>query len=197
MAATETNKGAFMENYNYLIRRKVLCFFGAQFHIYDANQNLIGFCKQKAFKLKEDIRIYTDESCARELVVILARNVIDFSACYDVIDPVNGTLLGSWKRQGWNSLVRDSWEVYDPYGVKIAELSEDSMGLALVRRLLTNLVPQDFELRNANGLQTVYKQCFNPFIYKLQVALQPNCNMHPYMILAGGVLLAAIEGRQN
>jgi hypothetical protein len=186
-----------MENYNYLIRRKVLCFFGAKFHIYDANQNLIGFCKQKAFKLKEDIRIYTDESCARELVVILARNVIDFSACYDVIDPATGALLGSWKRKGWSSLVRDSWEVYDPYGVKVAELSEDSMGLALVRRLLTNLVPQNFELRNASGLQTIFRQCFNPFVYKLQVSLQPNCNMHPYMILAGGILLAAIEGRQN
>ncbi len=45
---------------HYTIRRKVLKIFGAAFHIYDPHGNLAGYCKQKAFKLKEDIRIYTD-----------------------------------------------------------------------------------------------------------------------------------------
>ncbi len=186
-----------MENYNYLIRRKVFTFLGAKFHIYDANQNLIGFCKQKAFKLKEDIRVYSDESCSQELVTILARNIIDFSACYDVIDPASGTLLGSWKRKGWKSMFRDSWEVFDPYGNKVAELSEDSMGLALVRRFVCGLIPQQYKLKNSCSLFAVYSQCFNPFVFKLKVSLQPGCTMHPYMMLAGGILLAAIEGRQE
>lgn len=48
----------------YTIRRKVLKLFGAAFHIYNPAGAVVGFCKQKAFKLKEDIRVYTDETCA-------------------------------------------------------------------------------------------------------------------------------------
>ena len=36
---------------------EVLKIFGAAFHIYDPHGALVGYCKQKAFKLKEDIRM--------------------------------------------------------------------------------------------------------------------------------------------
>ena len=43
---------------SYMIRQKVLKLLGAEFHIYsdDSMQQLIGYSKQKALKLKEDIR---------------------------------------------------------------------------------------------------------------------------------------------
>ena len=46
---------------SYMIRQKVLKLLGAEFHIYsdDSMQQLIGYSKQKALKLKEDIRVYT------------------------------------------------------------------------------------------------------------------------------------------
>ena len=46
----------------YLIRRKVFTFFGNKFHVYDGNGDLLLFTKQKAFKLREDIRIFSDET---------------------------------------------------------------------------------------------------------------------------------------
>ena len=46
---------------SYLVRRKVLKVFGASFHIYDDAGDVVGYTKQKAFKLKEDIRIFTGE----------------------------------------------------------------------------------------------------------------------------------------
>ncbi|MBE6379812.1 MAG: hypothetical protein E7047_02655 [Lentisphaerae bacterium] len=183
--------------YDYLIRRKVFKLFGQDFHIYNPQDQLIGFCHQKAFKLKEDIRIYTDSTRQRELLTIKARNIIDFSACYDVFDPANGMLLGSWRRKGWSSLIRDKWEMLDPYGNVVAVLEEDSMELALVRRFLCNLVPQEYVLNTNCGPQANYKQRFNPFVFKLEVAIKPAFQLHPYLILAGGILLAAIEGRQN
>lgn len=41
----------------FLIRKKVLKIFGGSFHIYsdDSQTELLGFCRLKAFKLKEDI----------------------------------------------------------------------------------------------------------------------------------------------
>lgn len=186
-----------MEYYNYLIRRKVFSFLGAKFHIYSNTGTLLGFCHQKAFKLKEDIRVYTDETKSCELVSIQARNIIDFSACYDVFDPATGALLGSWRRKGWNSLIRDKWEMLDPCGNKIADLNEDSMGMALIRRFVSNLIPQNYILTSYQGNVAAYKQNFNPFVFKLKVCIAPNCACHPSLILAGGILLAAIEGRQN
>ena len=186
-----------MENWNYLIRRKVLQLFGASFHIYDPAGRLIGFSHQKAFKLKEDIRVYTDESKTRELLVVKARQIIDFSACYDVFDPASGALLGTWQRQGFSSLLRDNWRLFDSTGMCIGEIKEDSMFFALVRRFGTNLLPQSYSLNTREGEVAEFSQNFNPFVFKLKVRLTPGGTLSPWLILAGGILLAAIEGRQN
>ena len=50
----------------YTIRRRLLSFLHASFDIFDEGGQAIGFCQQKAFKLKEDIRIYSDESRENE-----------------------------------------------------------------------------------------------------------------------------------
>lgn len=70
----------------YLIRRHVFKVLGAGFHVYDGSGSLVAYSRQKAFKLKEDIRVYADATMQQELLRIAARQVIDFSAAYDVID---------------------------------------------------------------------------------------------------------------
>ena len=77
---------------SYTIRQKVFKIWGNAFHIYGADGSLAGYCRQKALKLKEDLRFYTDESMSAELFVIKARSVIDFGATYDVKLP--GMLYG-------------------------------------------------------------------------------------------------------
>lgn len=182
----------------YLIRRKVFALLGAQFHVYDPSNQLIGYCKQKAFKLKEDIRLYTDESMAKERLSIQARSILDFSAAYDISDSLTGTQLGALKRKGWTSMIRDSWIVMDPSGEEIGKIEEDSMGMALLRRFLSNWIPQSFHLVDNEGLElATFHQQFNPFIFKMTVKVDPKCPLNPLMVLASGLLLAAIEGRQE
>ena len=93
----------------YIIRRKVLKIFGAAFHIYDMAGNLAFYSKQKAFKLKEDIRIYGDQAMTSELLCIKARGVIDLGMTYDVIDSTTQQVVGSLRRKGLKSILRDSW----------------------------------------------------------------------------------------
>src|SRR5690349_19157229 len=95
----------------YTIRRKVFTLLGAKFHIYDPQGKLVGFSQQKAFKLKEDIRVYADEAKTDERLIILARQIVDFGAAYDVIDAKTQQKVGALKRKGWTSIVRDSWIV--------------------------------------------------------------------------------------
>jgi hypothetical protein len=186
-----------MPDIEYTIRKKVLTIFGAKFHIYDTNQKLLGFSEQKAFKLKEDIRVYTDESKSDERVVIKARSIIDFGAAYDVHDSKQQKKVGTLKRKGWSSIVRDSWIVMDENDREIGMIQEDSMAMALLRRFV-NLIPQKFHLSDKAGTELAsFRQHFNPFIFRLTVTIYDGCPVSPLLVLAAGVLLVAVEGRQE
>jgi len=183
----------------YLIRRKVFAFFGGQFHVYDPQGRLLLFSRQKAFRLREDIRVYTDETESEERLWIRARQIIDFSAAYDVVASQTGELVGTLRRKGFSSLLRDSWEFLDERGQPVGKMMEDSMTLALLRRFLVNLIPQSFHATIAQQPVASYRQRFNPFIYKLDVQVAPGASavIRTEMLLAAGILLTAIEGRQD
>jgi len=191
-----------MDNFSdnqYMIRRKFLTVFGAKFPVYNTTGELILFSKQKAFKLKEDIRVFADESMDVERLVIKARQVVDFSAAYDVVDPSENRKIGALRRKGWKSLVRDSWEFLDENDQPIAVVEEDSLFMSLLRRFLTNLIPQSFHVKQNERVLITYKQNFNPFVLKIKVSIEPDGRdvIDPRLALAGGILLAAIEGRQR
>lgn len=186
----------------YTIRRKVLKIFGASFHVFGPDGKVVGFCKQKAFKLREDIRLYTDESCATELLVIKARQVIDFSATYDVTLPT-GQVLASLRRKGMAStFLKDSWLVFDPQGRELATLTEKGSFLAFLRRWVdwvSLLSPQTFTLERAGRPPVAqYRTHFNPFVYRLGVSiLADDPEIDDLVVLACGCLIAAIEGRHQ
>jgi uncharacterized protein YxjI len=192
------NGNAFGDSH-YLIRRKILSLLGAKFHIYDSAGNLAFFSKMKAFKLREDIRLYRDESMAEERLLIQARQVIDFSAAYDVKDPKTGEKVGALKRKGLKSIVKDEWIILDAADREVGLIQEDSMILALIRRLLTNLIPQRYQAVVAGQPVCAYKQNFNPFVTKITVEFAPGSEAaYDHRLgLAAGVLLCAIEGKQQ
>jgi len=181
----------------YTIRRKVLKIFGASFHVYDPSGRVVAFSSQKAFKLKEDIRVFTDESKSTELLAVAARQVVDFSAAYDIVDSTENVKVGAARRKGWSSLVRDSWEVLDAEDEPVATLKEDSTIMAMLRRVLSNLIPQKFILKSVDGRELAELRVrFNPFIYRLDVSVA-DPSLDPRLVLGAAVLLAAVEGRQQ
>jgi len=194
---------ALLEADTYLIRKKVLKILGEAFHIYtdDSQTELLGYCELKAFKLKEDIRIYTDDQKTTELISIKARSILDISAGYDVVDAQSGTSLGAYKRKGLKSLFKDTYKLLDQEDQEYAELSEDSGLLALIRRFVpfaNILIPQIFHLRGNDGGGSVeYTQKMNPIVQRLTVTGAQSGGFDPRVVLAGGMLLAAIEGKQN
>ncbi|MDP7313111.1 MAG: hypothetical protein QF831_06700, partial [Candidatus Thalassarchaeaceae archaeon] len=67
---------------SYYIQTKFWRVFGGAFWFKDVNDQVIAYSKQKRFKLKEDIVLYSDETCTQPLISIKARSVIDFGATY-------------------------------------------------------------------------------------------------------------------
>lgn len=181
----------------YTLKRQILALTG-KVRIFGPGEALVLYAEQKIFKWKEDIRLFTSDDKTQEVMRILARNIIDFSAAYDVIDSYTGMSVGALRRRGWRSMMRDHWEVFDPAGGVIATLKEDSQGKALARRLLFgSLLPQSYELRSRDGLLIgAYHQRLNLFRYVMDIEL-PAGSVDARLALAAGVLLAIIEGKQE
>ena len=131
----------------YLVRKRILSVLGGKFEIFDPAGNMVLFSKQAAFKLKEDIRLFTDESMTTELVSIKARSIMDFSAAYDVVDTMTGHKVGGLRRKGWKSMFRDEWIVMDAYDTEVGGIQEESAVLAFLRRFVTNLIPQTYNVQ--------------------------------------------------
>lgn len=100
------------------------------------------FVRQAAFKFKEDIRFYTDDSRSHELMRIKARQRFDPRARYDVTTP-DGSKIGEIQKVFGASLVRSTYRIFDATGVEVATATERNPVVAVFRRLvgLLNLVP--------------------------------------------------------
>ncbi|MBI4559870.1 MAG: hypothetical protein HY706_19955 [Candidatus Hydrogenedentes bacterium] len=183
----------------YVVRRKIFTLAGAKFRVLDSSGNLAFYSKQKAFKLKEDIRLFADETMATELLLIKARKVLDFSAAYDVIDSQSQTKVGAYKRKGLKSFLKDEWIIMDNQDNEIGLIEEDSMLLALIRRFVMALIPQSFQVKMNGATVCTLSQNFNPFTLRMTVDFSPDANaaFDRRMGIAAALLLCAIEGRQD
>ena len=184
---------------HYLLHRQVFALTG-KFRFYDPNGNLVMFSEQRMFKLKEDIRVYSDEKKTIEVLNIQARQIIDFSAAYDVVDTESNEKVGVLRRKGWSSMLRDEWQVLDANDNQIGVLFEDSMGLALLRRFVLGAwLPQNYDLTFGETRVADLKQNFNLFRYELNIdfSMDTEKQLDPRLGIAAGILLAAIEGRQS
>ncbi|MGH8946343.1 MAG: hypothetical protein ACRDVL_09345 [Acidimicrobiia bacterium] len=100
------------------------------------------FVRQAAFKFKEDIRFYTDDTRSHELMRIKARQRFDPRARYDVTTP-DGNKIGEIQKVFGASLVRSTYRIFDATGMEVATVTERNPVVAVFRRLvgLLNLVP--------------------------------------------------------
>ena len=183
----------------YLLKRQFAKLLGANFRIYGPGEQLMFFVQQAAFKLKEDIRVYSDESKSTEMLAIKARQIMDFQAAYDVVDSLTNQKVGALKRKGWKSIIRDEWIVMDEQDREVGKIIEDSALLATIRRFLTNLVPQNFDVLYGDRKVLDLRQHFNPFLFKMDIdfSVDPTASMDRRLGIACAVLICAIEGRQR
>ena len=184
---------------HYVLHRQVFALTG-KFRFYDPMGNLVMFSEQKMFRWKEDIRVYADEEKTREVLSIKARQIMDFSASYDVVDTEMNQKVGVLRRKGLRSLLRDEWEVLDENDNVKGLLFEDSMGLAVLRRLaLGSWLPQNYDITFGTTRVADLKQNFNLFRYELNLDFSMDVSrmMDRRLGIAAGILLAAVEGKQS
>ncbi|NRB61347.1 MAG: hypothetical protein HRU50_15600 [Winogradskyella sp.] len=98
----------------------------------DANNKTIAYVKQKLFKLKEDVLVYSDENKSQINYTIKADRWIDFSAAYSIKDERTKKELGKIARKGWRSLWKAEYDIIDQHQKPQYKIKEKS---ALTRLL--------------------------------------------------------------
>ena len=81
--------------------------------VVDATGRSVLHVRQKLFKFKEHVEIFTDATRKTKLADIRADRIIDWSARYRFTDAWNGE-IGATGRKGWRSLWRAHYEVFNP-----------------------------------------------------------------------------------
>jgi hypothetical protein len=170
-----------------------------KFYFFDMQGRTIGFTKQKLFKLKEDIRLFADETMAQELLTIRARKILDWSSAYDVTDSQSKQKVGTLKRKGMKSILRDEWIILDAAEREVGLIREDSTALALIRRFLTNIIPQKFNFEVGGRTVGTARQAWNPLVLKMDVDVSSDTDrkLDRRLVAAAVILLLAVEGRQG
>ncbi len=184
----------------YVAQQQLFTFLGNAFRIYDTDGALQFFVKQRAFKLRETIRVYRDEAQTQERLSIQARHVLDFSTTYDVSDSRTGQALGAARRKGIKSLFRDEWELLSPGGEVIGSVEEAGGLLSILRRLFSALrfVPQKYRVTVGGQLEGRIEQRFSIFRPTYDADFSAGTGgLDPRMGVAIMVLLLAIESRRD
>jgi uncharacterized protein YxjI len=102
-----------MQNINFPISLQFkISTFSNDFTAKDFRGKVIAYVKQKLFKLKEDILIYSDESKTEQLYSIKADRWLDFSAAYAFYDK-DGKEFGKIVRKGWRSIWKANYTILD------------------------------------------------------------------------------------
>jgi hypothetical protein len=198
-------------------RRKFWKIAGAEIYVTDpVTQSEVGYIKMKAWKLREDIRLFSDRSQQHEIMQIHARQVIDFGGTYDVIDSASNQPVFALRRKGFKSaFVRDHWDLLQTDGNIFGNVQETSSTLAIMRRWLEVLpfgelialvfafVPQTYtiSLNQPDGSLAVAGTIIhrkNPVIVQMTLDTSAaHIPAHPFVTMAATAMLSIVDAAKN
>jgi uncharacterized protein YxjI len=84
----------------------------SDFNVVDAHNRSIFYVRQKMFKLREEVKIFKDDTQSQALYTIKANQWLDFSAAYNFTN-AEGQALGKIARKGLVSIFKAHYDIYD------------------------------------------------------------------------------------
>jgi len=200
------------------LRRKFFKMFGPEISITDpATNTLVGYIKMKAWKLRGDIRVFTDQTMQREIVRIGGRQVFGLNRAYDLFDSFTGNPLVVLRFRGLRTyFVRGHVDILDPQGNPYGYVQETSSELAIIRRwigvvpligplieLILAFIPQTFDIMYTpmGGMpqlagKIVHRK--NPVIVKMLLdTTQAQVLLDPRITIGVGTLLSILDANKN
>lgn len=178
---------------HYIIRRRFWSVFERVFRVFTGDGQLIMYIQHPLLKLREEFVVYADEAQTRPLLKVKARQIIAINFSYNVFDAETDQLLGSVRKEGLRSIVRDKFLILDPLGAEVGYAEEQ--GASLLRRLFPFLLSKHAIF--VAGRQVAFiKQRFRWFTKEFTVDTQPS-PLDPRFVLAVALLALIAEARRE
>ena len=176
-------------------RKKILA-IAPTFEIFDLQGTPLVFCQEKLFKIKDDIRIYSDSSKKVELLRIKQRNIMDWAGLFDVFDPATNAKIGAFRRKGWRSWARDEWHMLGADDQQVGTILET--GNTLMRRIF-KFLPYTFAFNVSEQQVGTFNQHFAFIGYKatMDIGAWQLGPVDRRMAFAGALLLMAVEAKED
>ena len=178
----------------YRIRKKVVALTN-QYWIEDWGGKELGYSRQKLLRIKEDIRIFTNESMSTELFRIQQDNLMDGWGMFSIIDSPSNQVVGKLRRNFASNYVWDEYQLLDSTGKQFGRVAERA-GRGLARKFVPfgGLVPEHMCLE-VNGQQVCeIKQQFKIVgdIWEVDLSSMPNY-LDRRIILAAMLMMGMVE----
>jgi len=193
-AQRQANLPAIWTQNFYRIRKKVLALTN-QYWIENEQDAIVGYTKQKMFAIKEDIRIFTDNSMTQELFRIKQKQIMDIWGTFAVIDSPTNQVVGMIRRSISSAIVEDEYYLLDANGGQIGRVMERT-GRGLARKYvpLGGLIPEQVLVEFYGQQVTEIKQQFKIIgdIWEVDCTRVPP-QVDRRLLLAGMILMGMIE----
>ena len=125
-----------METLNYPLNFKFkIGTLSNDFTAKDANEQTVAYVRQKMFKLKEKVVVFSDESKSTEKYHIKANKWLDFNTAYNFTS-AEGENLGKVARKGWKSLWKAKYELYSETEQQDLVIEEENPWVKVMDTLL-------------------------------------------------------------
>lgn len=175
-------------------QRRVLT-LAPTFEFFDEVGNSLLYCQEKIFAIRDDIRVFADESKQHELLRIKQRNIMDTFGLFDVFDSASGEKLGALQRQG-GYFSGYTWQLLDATDASIGSINET--GTKLWRRLF-KFLPYSFEFRLGDRVTGTFTQQFSFVRYSatMDLSAATGSGFDRRLAFAGALLLMAVEEQQD
>ena len=178
----------------FVAKKALFNFLGNTFRMYDSEGQLRFYIRQKAFRLKEDLRVFSDASQDNMVLSIRARNWADARGRFDFRDAKSDAIFGGAKRNMFKSVLLDDWDLFDENDAQVGKLQECRSWTSWLRKLF-RWIPQTYRVSIGEQEVGTIRQRFNPL--QLVYDIEFKADFDQRIVISTAVLMLAIESKYD
>lgn len=181
---------------HYVLRARAFT-LGRRYRVLDSAGNLVAYCRQRPFKLREDLRFYHDTFRTQDQFRLRAVKNQGLNTEFEVSDSVTGARLGLLRRQ----IATNRWQVMDGDGKPLGILKDASHWARTALPILLFLAPFDWfvpakhHLYAEGGIRPVatIRQRLASWGYAYDLHLQPESTLDARVLVALAVCVNVFD----
>lgn len=149
-AAVSTITAAIFQQDHFFVHHARLP-WSSKLYFYDRQGRTLAFVRNTECEWSKDLRVFTDPTLSFELLAIKPARDAETGQYFNVVDSVNAEIVGKVRHLPAAGLHRQEWDLLGPEREEVCTIREDSVLLSLMRRYMTEALPQRYTIRDAQG----------------------------------------------